>query len=433
MAVSDPRLTPPADPSRYLLANVRIPPALVPMAAGADGWCAADVLIEAGSIAAVEQAGTLAAGGAQRVDADHSILMSGLVDCHVHLDKAHVAAFDTFPPADLSAALAAMAENKKTWTRESLAERVEFSLRSAHAYGVRAMRSHVDFAPPSPAFAWEVMREAVERWKGRIALQLSPLAGIMEFDDADFCNRAFAACREQGVLGLFVYDQPGLAGRLKPLFAVAGSEGWDLDIHVDEGVDVSLDGLNAVAEAALATGFTGRALCGHCVALSSYDAPRRERVVDRALEAGLHFVSLPVTNLYLQGRGADGISGPRGMAPVGYLADRGATVSVGADNVRDGFCAFGEFDPVAVLNLGAQVGHLDEPARDWAGLITVNPAASMRLGWDGRIAPGAPADLVLFSARSSGELSARGGLPRTVIRGGEWLDAEPPDFRELTG
>jgi len=119
------------------------------------------------------------------------------------------------------------------------------------------------------------------------------------------------------------------------------------------------------------------------------------------------------------------------MTPVGHLSDKGAVVSFGADNVRDGFCAFGEFDPMAVLNLGAQIGHLDEPGRDWSAMITTNPSLSMGLDWDGMLVPGAPADLVLFSARSSGELSARGEASRIVIRNGCWLDEELPDYRTL--
>jgi cytosine deaminase len=119
------------------------------------------------------------------------------------------------------------------------------------------------------------------------------------------------------------------------------------------------------------------------------------------------------------------------MGPVARLAARGAPVSLGADNVRDGFCAFGDFDPMAVLNLGAQVGHLHEPARDWARLITTNPARTMGLDWDGRIVAGAPADLVLFAARNSGEMNLRGVPERVVIRRGEWLKTGPPAFSEL--
>ena len=414
-----------------MLSNARIPPALSPLLPSQNGWCEADILINRGMIERIVPAGKLPASDVETINADNGILFSALVDCHTHLDKAHVAAFADFPPGNLTDAIEAMVENKKTWTAENLTGRVEFSLQSAFASGVRAMRSHVDFSPDMPDFVWDVMRSAVERWKTRIQLQLSPLANIIHFDNSEFCARIYKAASEQGILGLFIYDQNDLITRLTPVFEYADSQGWDIDLHVDEGLDASLDGLIAVAEVTLATKFKGTVLCGHCVALNSYDEERREHVIGRSLEAGLHFVSLPVTNLYLQGRESNGLPQLRGMTPVGHLSQAGAKVSLGADNVRDGFCAFGEFDPIAVLNLGAQIGHLDEPGRDWSALVTKNPALSMGLGWNGEIIDGAPADLVLFSARSSGELSARGDTPRIVIRNGKWLKESLPDYREL--
>jgi len=182
----------------------------------------------------------------------------------------------------------------------------------------------------------------------------------------------------------------------------------------------------------LATGFRGTVLCGHSVALGVYDPARRAAAIAQCAKAGLHFVALPTTNLYLQARGQADAPQLRGMAPVAQLAQAGAAVSMGADNVGDGFCAFGDFDPVSVLNLGSLVGHLHEPARDWAALVTSNPARTMGLDWDGCVQPGAPADLVLFSARSSREMGMRGAPERIVIRNGNWLDNPVPGFRELT-
>ena len=42
-----------------------------------------------------------------------------------------------------------------------------------------------------------------------------------------------------------------------------------------------------------------------------------------------------------------------------------------------------------------------------ASVVTSNPANTMGLDWDGRITPGAPAELVLLAARNSGEGNLR--------------------------
>ena len=415
------------DHPRYWLQNCHLPPALCRLTPAADGWCKADVLVDHGRIAQVLPAGQ----GGEGVAADGSILLSAMVDAHTHLDKAHVAAFHDFPAGNLLAAIEAMADYKRHWSAENLARRVEFSLRTAFAYGVRAMRSHVDYGPGQADFIWPVMEQAVADWAGRVDLQLVGLSNLLHFDDPALAAENYAHAARHGRIGAFVHSQPDIAARLTPIFERAKAEGWDIDLHVDEGLDPALDGLAAVTEVTRATGFQGQVLCGHCVALNSYDAARRAAVIEDAVAAGLDFVALPVTNLYLQGRTEDGAPQIRGMTPVRPLVDAGARVSMGADNVRDGFCAFGDFDPATVLNIGAQVAHLDEPARDWAASITCNPACSIGLAWDGCIEAGAPADLVLFQARNSGEMATRQTPARQVIRNGAWITEQVPDFREM--
>ena len=425
-------INPPANFENYALSNVRIPPHLCSLPVGNSGWCAADILIENSKVSAVFEAGQYPSIIEQVVDVNQGIVLSGLVDCHTHLDKAHVGAFTNFIPGSLSDAISAMAENKLTWTPVNLNQRVEFSLQTAYANGVRAMRSHVDFSPTGPDFTWDVMIEAAHRWKGKIELQLSPLANIIYFDDNDFCARIYAAAAQEGRVGMFLYNQPDLIPRLTSIFKKAKAAGWDIDLHVDEGLDDQLDGLNSVAKVALATKFQGRILCGHCVALNTYDSKRRERVIAQAVDAELHFVALPTTNLYLQDRNNNVAPQRRGMAPVRSMVEAGAIVSLGADNVRDGFSAFGDFDPITVLNLGAQIGHLHEPARDWSSTITSNPASTMGLDWEGKIETGAPADLVLFTARNSGEMNLSASAQRVVIRQGKWLKNEMPSFNSLS-
>jgi cytosine deaminase len=53
------------------------------------------------------------------------------------------------------------------------------------------------------------------------------------------------------------------------------------------------------------------------------------------------------------------------------------------------------------------------------------------MGGDARIAEGAPADLVLFRARSYSEFLSRSQYDRTVLRQGKPIDRTLPDYREL--
>lgn len=53
------------------------------------------------------------------------------------------------------------------------------------------------------------------------------------------------------------------------------------------------------------------------------------------------------------------------------------------------------------------MAHLDRPYKDWALTVGSVPADAMRLPHHGRIAPGLPANLVLFKGRGYSELLAR--------------------------
>lgn len=54
-----------------------------------------------------------------------------------------------------------------------------------------------------------------------------------------------------------------------------------------------------------------------------------------------------------------------------------------------------------------RMAHLDRPYKDWALTVGSVPADAMRLPHHGRIAPGLPANLVLFKGRGYSELLAR--------------------------
>ena len=67
----------------------------------------------------------------------------------------------------------------------------------------------------------------------------------------------------------------------------------------------------------------------------------------------------------------------------------------------------------------------------WPAAVARTPAALIGLPARGRIAPGAPADLVLLKARGCSELLARPQADRVVLRASRSVDPTPPDYRAL--
>jgi cytosine deaminase len=158
--------------------------------------------------------------------------------------------------------------------------------------------------------------------------------------------------------------------------------------------------------------------------------------IEKVAEAGIAIVSLPMCNMYLQDRDAGACRTPRyrGVAPLAELRAAGIRVAIASDNTRDPFYAYGDLDPLEVLREGARIFHFDHPqdaAWTWARTIGADAAAIGGFAQSALIALGAPADLILFRARSWTELLSRPQSDRIVLRHGVPIDTTLPDYREL--
>jgi cytosine deaminase len=401
-----------------------------------DGLLAADVVIAGGRIESVESPGTIAVEPS--VDLRGGMLWPGLVDCHTHLDKAHIWPRAANPDGTFRGAIdAAWGDQEPYWTADDLRRRMDFSLRSAYAHGTVAIRTHIDTGRERLATVWGVVREMQADWRGRIELQPVAFLALPDVADEAFMTRVLAEMRATpgAVLGAFVEafagQQAALPGHLARLIALAGRAGTGIDLHVDETTDPISTGLAATAEAVIAARFDGPVLCGHACALSVYEEDRRHRAIELVARAGIAVVSLPLCNAYLQDRAAGRTPRLRATAPVHELAAAGVPVAIASDNVRDPFYAYGDLDLIEVWRTAVRLQHLDHPVGNWPAAIAATAASVMGLRDAGRIAPGCPADLIAFKARGWSELVARPQSDRVVIRAGVPISDGPPDFHEL--
>ena len=398
------------------LESVRIPHGLRGSAIGSafDADALFDVAIVDGHVAAITPAINPCAGTG-------GLLLSGLVDAHTHIDKGYTVQEVGAAQGNLFDAIRRMEAHRAGWTSAVIEARMQRAVNDAWHHGTRALRTHLDWptagAPPSLA-AFERTREA---WHGRMALQfvsLTPLDVLAEADNAE--RIAHAVRRANGVLGAFIYRNDGIVHKLGRVFDVAQSMGLALDLHVDEGLDADATGLRSIAQLAIARGMHNRIVCGHACALSMQDDAQAGETLALCAQAGIHLVALPTTNLYLQGAW-DRTPVARGITRIREAAAHGVRASLASDNVQDAFYPYGSYDLLETFGLGVQAAHL-APALDWLDAITVSPAQALGLAWDGRIAPGCPADLVLLAATGEHELLDGRGRRRTVIRNGKILE-----------
>ncbi|WP_454855191.1 cytosine deaminase [Rhizobium binxianense] len=424
----------PPNAGRFVLSNATLPAAAVEGFAGParEGLVKADIVIADGTISAVLPPGSAPAEFAKS-DLKHGMVWPCFVDMHTHLDKGHIWPRQANPDGTFMGALDAVrADREAHWSASDVRKRMEFSLRSAYAHGTSLIRTHLDSLAPQHRISFEVFAEMREIWKDKIALQAVALFPMDAMADSAYFADLVNVVREKGgLIGGVTKTGPELDWQLDTLFRAAADSGLDVDLHVDETDDAGAETLRAIAEAVLRNRFEGKVTAGHCCSLARQDEDRAARTVELVAKAGIAVVSLPMCNMYLQDRYTGRTPRWRGVTLFKELAAAGVATAVASDNTRDPFYAYGDLDPVEVFREAVRILHLDHPLDTAARVVTSSPADILGRADLGRIATGAPADLVLFSARRWSEFLSRPQSDRVVLRRGKVIDRSLPDYREL--
>jgi cytosine deaminase len=422
--------------SRFALRQARVVGRSLPEPLGPldfDGFALVDILVDDGAIAKIAPAGAADFGDMAEVAMSGRIALPLFVDVHTHIDKGHIWRRKRNPVGDFKSALAATIEDRTAnWTAADVAQRMEFSLRSAYAHGTTALRTHLDSVGAQTRISWPVFAEARARWRGKIELQASPLFSIeYAFDDSHVADiEAMLDAHGTGILGAVTYMVPRLREGLLRLFALAERKGWELDFHVDESADPAARSLKVVADMAIERRFQRRILVGHCCSLARQDEDERARAIDAVARAGLSVVSLPMCNMFLQDREAGRTPRWRGVTALHELKSAGVKTMIASDNTRDPFFPYGDLDMMETWREAVRILHLDYPFADWAPAVAALPAEAMGLNL-GVLRPSGRADMILTRARDFPELLARPQSDRIVVRNGEASSATPPDYSEL--
>lgn len=407
----------------FILRQVAVPACL----SGANGeYQLTDLAVVDGKIASPDQH-----IGIDEIDMRGAIVMPCFVDMHTHLDKGHILPRSINPDGSFIGALNAVQHDHTHWSAQDVYKRADFSLRCAYAHGTRAVRTHLDSAAPQDEISWPVFDRLRSEWQGKIELQAVCLTGC---DNMDLAGRFLTTVDlvEQfgGVLGLVAYPMPGLDDLLHQFFAIAAERNLAVDLHVDETLDPSVECVRNVSQAVINTGFEGTVTAGHLCSLSAQPESRALDTLDLMAQAGLNVVSLPMCNLYLQDRQHARTPRMRGVTLVHEMKQRGIAVSFASDNTRDPFYAYGDMDMLEVMREATRLAHLDHSDNDWLNAFISTPAQTCGFK-PASLQSGAPADFVIFNARTNTELLARPQADRIVLRNGAAINRRLPDYSEL--
>jgi cytosine deaminase len=385
----------------------------------ADGTTA-DVRIDGGRIAAVTGVDqSPASPPSPAVDLDGYLLVPSLVEPHAHLDKAFTADNVINLDGSLLGAIEAWLPARTTFQVSDIATRAWAVTLRYLAHGTTAIRAHIDTGEGIGLRAIEALL-AVRRAIGdAIDLQIVAMCGRPTTGVAGAANRAFLAealaAGADLVGGAPAIDDHPMAA-VDVLAGAAADAGVGLDLHIDETLDPTVRTIDRLVEVARA-GFEGPIAASHAVSLSVQPPDRLRAIAEALADAGVGVVTLPQTNLFLQGR-EHGCRAPRGLTAVRQLLDAGVTVAAGGDNLQDPFNLMGRADPLETASLLVVAGHV-MPAEAFAAVTAVGrqllgfPAVSIEAG--------APADLLAIRATTVRGAMASATPDRVVIRNGRIL------------
>lgn len=424
------------DSNHYWLRNAHVPPSLIVddiqwFGKNSNDLVAVDLEIVDGIITTIVPSGADSNHSDPAIDLKGGMVWACFVDMHTHLDKGHIWNRAPNPDGTFNSALTTVKiDAANHWDETDVYRRMEFGLKCSYAHGTKAIRTHIDSFGEQGEIGFRVFKELRDCWANKLTLQAVSLVTLDYFLTPEGEKLADLVADVGGVLGGVAYMNPDIDAQLDRVFALSKERKLNLDFHTDENDDPESMSLRHVAQAAIRQNYEGQVVCGHCCSLAVQEEAEANKTIQLVEKAGIGVVSLPMCNLYLQGRKAGVTPRWRGVTLLHELKQQGVSVAIASDNCRDPFFAFGDHDAMEVFNLSVRIAHLDHPYSDWANAITLTPADLMGLDQVG-IGVGLPADLVLFKARSCSELLSRSQHDRIVLRDGKAIDTTLPDYAEL--
>ncbi len=355
-----------------------------------------DIGIQAGRIVAVEPA--LQAEAQQR-DLAGRLTCAGLIESHIHLDKACVLDRTAPEPGRLADAIRRTSDVKHSFTTEDVYQRASRVLQRAFTQGTTRMRTHVELDPIVGLRSLEGVRRAIAEWAWAIDVEICvfPEEGLTNNPGTD---ELLVAALDDGirVVGGAPGSDTDRPAQLLRIFELAARYDADIDLHLDFGNTPDPMDLGLVCRLTDRDNMGGRVAVAHVTRLSTHALESQRRIADTIAQSGITLSVLPATDLFLMGRDqTDNIR--RGVVNANMLLDHAVNATIGSNNILNAFTPFGDCSLLRIANLYAHIAQVSSDrhiAECWDMLTT--RAARMLRHDDYGIAPGNPADIVVFDA-----------------------------------
>jgi cytosine deaminase len=357
-----------------------------------------DIAVEGERIAALGPA--LAADGPE-LKAEGCLVVPGLIETHIHLDKTCILDRCRIEEGTVAEAVRETAAAKRGFTVEDVYLRGQQTLERCISHGTMRMRTHVELDPGIGLIGLEAVEQLARdyAWAIDVEICVFPQEGLTNYPGTEelLIEGLRRGARTIGAVPYFDTDPRAQIDRI---FAIARDFDAEIDMHLDLAETTQNMQIEYVCRKTEEFGRGGRVAVGHVTQMSLLPPARFGEIATRLADAGVAVTILPSTDLHLMGRSHDHAV-PRGVVPAEPLRKAGVTCSISTNNVLNPFTPYGDGSLIRMANLYANVCHVSRPA-DLAGcldMITGSAARLMRLN-DYGIKAGSPADLVCLDATS---------------------------------
>jgi cytosine deaminase len=366
--------------------------------------------VEAGRITGFSTDAPLA-DAVQRIDLENLLVVPGLVDGHIHLDKSFIG--DKWKPhrpctAGFDVRERVAFEKAALAAARSVEQRAAALIELAISHGTMHVRSHVDIDAEVGLRNLEAVLTVKERYRDMISIEVVafPQSGILaspgtrELMDEAIGNGADLV----GGLDPAGFDR-SIEGHLDAVFGIAGRHGVGIDIHLHDPDMLGIFELEEISRRTAALGMSGRVAVSHAYALGQVPADVAKRTAAVLAEAGVAIM----TNA----------PGDRAFPPIRVLREAGVTVFAGNDNIRDSWWPYGDADMLErAMMIGYRSGfYTDEELAIAFDLVSASAASVLRVPQYG-LSQGAPANFIALEARHIQEAVVARPQKRSVYHEG---------------
>jgi cytosine/creatinine deaminase len=382
----------------------------------ADALRVADIGVAGGTIVAIEPG---LKGDAQEIDASGCLVVAGMIETHIHLDKTCILDRCRIEEGTVAEAVRQTARAKRDFTVEDVYARGRKTIERCISHGTMRMRTHVELDPGIGMIGFEAIQQLARdyAWAVDVELCVFPQEGLTNNPGTEelLIEGLRRGARTIGAVPYFDTDP---RKQIDLIFAIARDFDAEIDMHLDLAETTDGMQIEYVCRKTEEFDWGGRVAVGHVTQMSLLAPERFATIATKLANAGVAVTVLPSTDLHLMGRSHDHAV-PRGVVPVETLRKAGVTCSISTNNVLNPFTPYGDGSLIRMANLYANVCHVSRGA-DLAGcldMITGSAAKLMRLN-DYGIRVGTPADLVCIDAESPADAISTLGVPLWGLKRG---------------